>query len=89
MQVFVNEKSLHEQYHNLQDFENSIRAFTSTLFLLKNEKLDYTTYIDRNNISQCHAIKNENYYSNLNHIDKFIRQAFINILFNKNNAKHY
>lgn len=93
MQVFINETSIHGQYHNPGEFENYIKAFIGLTHNFKkavtrkNHTIPYKVYLDRDNLSNYCPINGANFLSCLNSIkDKSLTQAFKDVLFNKMNA---
>lgn len=91
MQIFINEVSLEGQYPTDAEFKDAIIVFKS-IFDLINEKIktkqiykeDSRLYVN------YEAIKGSNFNVSLNKLrDKSLKQAFINIVFNKLNPKEW
>jgi hypothetical protein len=85
MRVFINEKSLNSQYINVEEFESAVIVFTSLLNNLRNIDIPQIIYKD-SYIENNNAIVGINFKASLHLLrDKFIRNSFINIVFNKMN----
>ena len=96
MQVFINEKSLHEQCNNIGEFEQLIITFISLVRKFKkltnrhNITIDSEIYFDKAIVSNTSPIINASFASCLNSIrDKALKQALEDTLFNRLNVRNW
>ncbi|MFB2918961.1 hypothetical protein [Aerosakkonema funiforme] len=91
MEIFINEVSLEGQYVNDAQFKDAVIAFKA-IFDLINEKLkDKQIYKEDSKLYVNYdAMKGSNFNESLNNIkDKSLKQALINVIFNKLNSKEW
>ncbi|WP_445247802.1 hypothetical protein [Microcoleus sp. OTE_8_concoct_300] len=91
MEIFINEVSLEGQYLNEAEFTKAVRVFKA-IFEVINEKIkDKQIYKEDNKFFvNYEAVKVSNFNKSLNQIkDKSLKQAFMNIVFNKSNPKEW
>ena len=90
MEIFFNECSLHEQFHDKASFEKAIRVFFSVFNTLNKKKVERKLYWDKDTFLIYSVIKNELFVASLNKIsDKSLQKAVINMLYNKLNIKDW
>lgn len=91
MEFFINEVSLEGQYPNDAEFKEAVRVFTA-IFNVINEKIkDKQIYKEDSKLFvNYEAVKGSNFNQSLNQIkDKSLKQAFMNVVFNKLNPKEW
>jgi len=92
MDVFINECSLHGQYVDIVAFQQGIQLIYSLVRDLQEVKRDpvMALYTDKEGIKHFRVIKSQSFITSLNALpDKSLRQAFIELVFNKLNAKDW
>jgi len=90
LEIFVNECSFHEQFHDISSFTLAFRMFFSVLNELNKRQLDQRLYKDSNLFYVYKVVKNELFISSLNSLpDKSLGWALINTLDNKLNARDW
>jgi len=89
MQIFLNEVSIHQQYHSQEDFSKAIKILYSILLQFKRleiEKIIFWSESFCNNL----AINNDSIIKCLSNMtDKSFRTEVFNILYNKLNIKYW
>ncbi|MCK5719888.1 MAG: hypothetical protein KAH84_08090 [Thiomargarita sp.] len=89
MEIFINEFSLEGQFATETEFQEAVKVFT-TIFVIIKKIQSKKVYKDSILLLDSEAIKGSNFKKNLNNIrDKSLKQAFINIVFNKLNPKEW
>jgi len=91
MEIFINEVSLEGQYTNELEFVSAIKDFIE-IFKLLNRKINNKQVYkeDSKLFVNYNAIRESNFSASLNIIkDKSLKQAFIEIVFNKQNPKEW
>ncbi len=91
MEIFINEVSLEGQYITEVEFREAIKIFNS-IFELIYQKVKHTRlYTEDSHIyANYEAIKGSSFQASLNQLkDKSLKQAFVNIVFNKLNPKQW
>jgi len=91
MEIFINEVSLEGQYLTDTEFKEAVQIFKSIFDLLNKKLKDKQIYKEDSYLFvNYEAIKGSNFQQSLNRIkDKSLKTAFINIVFNKLNAKEW
>jgi hypothetical protein len=89
-QIFINECSLQGQFQAISDFEKSVKQFITLFTLINNqENLHKETYKNEFFVAY-EAIQNSPFQESLNKIkDRSLKNAFINIIFNKLNPTNW
>ena len=91
MEIFINEVSLEGQYTSELEFVSAIKDFIE-IFKLVNKKLNNKQVYKENSklFVNYNAIRESNFTASLNIIkDKSLKQAFVEIVFNKQNPKEW
>ena len=90
MEVFINELSIQEQYHDGKEFEEAVIIFTKIVSMLNDAKCDKKLYKKGDFYWNKRAISNSDFRSSLSQIrDKFISSSFKRIVFDRNNPKDW
>lgn len=88
MEIFINEISLHGQYADEKDFKTAITTFMSVFDLVHQKKA--MAYKNLEILFQRQAIQHKDFTSSFESIkDQSFKQAFKQIVFNKNNPKDW
>jgi len=91
MEIFINEVSLEGQYTSELEFVSAIKDFIE-IFKLLNRKINNKQVYkeDSKLFVNYNAIRESNFSASLNIIkDKSLKQAFVEIVFNKQNPKEW
>lgn len=89
MEIFVNECSLHGQFHDIIEFEKAIRDFFTILTRLK-ATIDAKSLWWDSQIYLCRAVNEQPFSASLKTLpDKSLRQALIDTLNNKLNVQDW
>jgi hypothetical protein len=91
MEIFINEVSLEGQYINDAEFKDAVIAFKAIFDLLNKKVKDKQIYKEDSRLYvNYEAVKGSNFNVSLNNIkDKSLKQALINVIFNKLNPKEW
>ncbi len=90
MEIFINECSFHEQIHNRSELNRAFRLFFSTLNLLNKRGMEHTLYRDGALFYIYKVMEEEAFIASLHSLpDKSLKQALINMLNNKLNARDW
>ncbi len=91
MEIFINEVSLEGQYINDAEFKDAVIAFKAIFDLLNKTVKDQQIYKEDSGLYvNYEAVKGSNFNVSLNNIkDKSLKQALINLIFNKLNSKEW
>jgi hypothetical protein len=91
MEIFINEISLEGQYINELEFVSAIKDFIEIFKLLNKNTNNKQVYKEDSKLFvNYNAIRESNFSASLNIIkDKSLKQAFVEIVFNKQNPKEW
>jgi hypothetical protein len=91
MEIFINEISLEGQYINELEFVSAIKDFIEIFKLLNKKTNNKQVYKEDSKLFvNYNAIRESNFSASLNIIkDKSLKQAFVEIVFNKQNPKEW
>ncbi len=91
MEIFINEVSLEGQYTNELEFVSAIKDFIEIFKLLNKKTNNKQVYKEDSKLFvNYNAIRESNFSASLNIIkDKSLKQAFVEIVFNKQNPKEW
>ncbi len=91
MEIFINEVSLEGQYTSELEFVSAIKDFIEIFKLLNKKTNNKQVYKEDSKLFvNYNAIRESNFSASLNVIkDKSLKQAFVEIVFNKQNPKEW
>jgi hypothetical protein len=91
MEIFINEVSLEGQYTSELEFVSAIKDFIEIFKLLNKKTNNKQVYKETSKLFvNYNAIRESNFSASLNIIkDKSLKQAFVEIVFNKQNPKEW
>lgn len=91
MEIFINEVSLEGQYTSELEFVSAIKDFIEIFKLLNKKTNNKQVYKEDSKLFvNYNAIRESNFSASLNIIkDKSLKQAFVEIVFNKQNPKEW